>query len=284
MSSGGFKLAHRIVATPAAEPTKAVLFLHGVFGRGRNFGALARRLTDVRRDLAAVLVDLRMHGDTGPVDGPHTLDAAAADLDSVIAALVPRRIVAVVGHSLGGKVALAFARRHPGAGRRTLVLDITPGARPEALRGDGGRSSPLRVLEALRPLAAPGRVFDDRQDFVDLVMASGQSVSTARWLATNLERVAPDGAAGPGGYRLAMDLDGIQQLLKDHYQTDLWPVARETDCRFLLAGRSDAGGARDRSLLLADTATDVELLPEADHWLHRERPEAVLDWLERHLP
>ena len=52
------ELAHRVVATPASEPTKAVIFLHGVFGRGRNFGTLARRLTDARRDLAAVLVDL----------------------------------------------------------------------------------------------------------------------------------------------------------------------------------------------------------------------------------
>ena len=113
-------LAHRIVATPSTEPTKAVLFLHGVFGRGRNFGSLARRLTDARRDLAAVLVDLRLHGDSAatPTPGPHTVDAAAQDLDSVVAALAPRRVVAVVGHSLGGKVALAFARRHLGLHRR----------------------------------------------------------------------------------------------------------------------------------------------------------------------
>ncbi len=275
------ELAHRVVATPASEPTKAVLFLHGVFGRGRNFGTLARRLTDARRDLAAVLVDLRLHGDSAAAEAtpPHTVDAAAGDLDSVVGALVPRRIVAVVGHSLGGKIALAFARRHHGEGRRTLVLDITPGARPEALRGGAGRSAPLRVLEVLRPLAAPGRTFPDRQDFVDAVMAGGQSVTTARWLATNLERTDD-----MGPLRLAMDLDSIAGLLRDHYTTDLWPVARETDCRFLLAGRSDAGGARDRSLLLADTATDVEVLPEADHWLHREAPDAVLDWLLRHLP
>lgn len=270
------ELAYRLVATPASEPTAAVIFLHGVFGRGRNFGTLARRLVDARRDLAAVLVDLRLHGDTAPTAGPHTLDAAAADLDSVVAATSPRRVVAVIGHSLGGKVALAFARAHPGSGRRTLILDITPGARPEALRDEASRSAPLRVLQQLRALAP--RRFADRQDFVDALMTAGQSVTTARWLATNLER------ADEGGYRLGMDLAGIEQLLTDHYKTDLWPVAREADCRFLLAGRSEAGGARDRSLLLGDSATDVQVLPEADHWLHREQPEAVLAWLLRKLP
>ena len=269
------RLAHRIVATPASEPTQAVLFLHGVFGRGRNFGTIARRLTQERQDLAAVLVDLRLHGDTGAVPGPHTLETAAGDLDSVVQAMAPRRVVAVIGHSLGGRIALAFARRHPNLGHRTLILDITPGARPEALRGGLGRNAPLRVLQMLRPLSGP---YPDRQDFVQAVMNAGQSITTARQLATNLVRDPADSS-----FRLTMDLDGIEQLLWDHYTTDLWPVARETDCRFLLAGRSDAGGARDRSLLLADSATDVEVLEEADHWLHSEHPDEVLEWLLRHL-
>ena len=51
-------LAHRVVAQPASEAVRAVIFVHGVFGRGRNFATLARRLTERHRDVAAVLVDL----------------------------------------------------------------------------------------------------------------------------------------------------------------------------------------------------------------------------------
>ncbi len=267
-------LAHRVVAQPSSEAGRAVLFVHGVFGRGRNFAALARRLTERRRDVAAVLVDLRLHGDTAPLPGPHTLDAAAADLEALVVGQAPRRVVAVVGHSLGGKVALALARRSSSARRRTLVLDMTPGPRPEALGEVGALASPLGVLRTLRALEGP---FSERQGFIGGLMSAGHAQDVARWLATNLVRVG-------SGYRLGLDLDALEELLGDHYRSDLWPTARAGDCHFLLAERSDAGGGSDRAALIADPHVDAEVLPGVGHWLHREAPEAVLDWLVRNLP
>ena len=167
-------LAHRVVAQPSSEAGRAVLFVHGVFGRGRNFAALARRLTARRRDVAAVLVDLRLHGDTPSLPGPHTLSAAAADLEALVVGQAPRRVVAVVGHSLGGKVALALARRSPRAGRRTLVLDMTPGPRPEALTEVAAVASPLGVLKSLRDLGGLG-LFSGRQEFIDGLMAANMA-------------------------------------------------------------------------------------------------------------
>lgn len=258
---------------PSGEAGRVVIFLHGVFGRGRNFGTLARRLVEARPDLAVALVDLRLHGDTGSVEGPHSLQAAAEDLESVVRSVVPRRVAAVVGHSLGGRVALAYGGTRPELPIR--ILDITPGSRPAALRGAGGVSEPLKVLTILEGLA---KTFSDRQAFIDEVVDAGQPLAIARWLATNLVRLG-EGA----GYRLDMDLPGLRELLEDHYRTDLWHAARG-DCRFLLAGRSEAGGASDRARLMSELPSQVDVLPEADHWLHRGDPEGVLTWLLGHLP
>jgi len=182
----------------------------------------------------------------------------------------------MVGHSLGGKVALALAHRSPRAGRRTLVLDMTPGPRPGALTEVAAVASPLGVLKSLRDLGGLG-LFSGRQEFIDGLMAVGHSEDVARWLATNLVRVG-------SSYRLGMDLDALEELLRDHYRSDLWSTARAEDCRFLLAERSDAGGGADRAALIADPQVAAEVLPGVGHWLHRQAPEAVLEWLVRNLP
>ena len=54
--------------------------LHGIYGRGRNWGAIARHLAARRHDWRSRLVDLRLHGDSVGFAPPHTVDAAARDV------------------------------------------------------------------------------------------------------------------------------------------------------------------------------------------------------------
>src|SRR4051812_24710793 len=55
-------LAHTRVAAPGRTPERWLLVLHGIYGAGRNWGSIARRLVEARPEWGAVLVDLRMHG------------------------------------------------------------------------------------------------------------------------------------------------------------------------------------------------------------------------------
>lgn len=97
-----------------------LLIVHGLFGQGRNLGAIARRLAEKRR---IILVDQRNHGDS-PHDADHSYAAMAGDLAEVIAANGGKADVA--GHSMGGKAAMVLALTQPDLLRKLVVMDIAP--------------------------------------------------------------------------------------------------------------------------------------------------------------
>jgi esterase len=107
-----------------------VVLLHGLFGAGRNWGAIQKRLAQRHRVLAP---DLRNHGES---EHAARMDYAAMAGD--VAELIAGRglaSAAVLGHSMGGKVAMALALGHPGLVSRLVVADIAPVRYPPALRG-----------------------------------------------------------------------------------------------------------------------------------------------------
>src|SRR6201999_468457 len=74
MASMGPGRPHRRVAPKEATPSRWLLVLHGIFGSGRNWGSIARRLVEARPEWGAVLVDLRLHGQSREGFGaPHTM-------------------------------------------------------------------------------------------------------------------------------------------------------------------------------------------------------------------
>ena len=91
-----------------AGAPRHLVMLHGIYGRGRNWLGIARAVVERRSDYACWLVDLPHHGDSGPGAHGDTVMGLAEDVEDwlVSQALTPR---AVLGHSYGGKVALALA-------------------------------------------------------------------------------------------------------------------------------------------------------------------------------
>lgn len=107
---------------PAPAPADAppLVIAHGLFGTGRNWGVIARRLAD-SRDVYAV--DMRNHGDS-PHMATHSYPDLAADLAEVIRHIGPP--VDLLGHSMGGKAAMQLALTEPALIRRMVVADIAP--------------------------------------------------------------------------------------------------------------------------------------------------------------
>ncbi len=105
-------------AEHAGDP---VVLLHGLFGAASNFGSVQRRLATDHRVLA---LDLRNHGRSPHAPGM-SYPAMAAD---VIETLDARGIgpAAVIGHSMGGKVAMQLALLKPERVRRLMAADIAP--------------------------------------------------------------------------------------------------------------------------------------------------------------
>src|SRR5437879_5906922 len=93
-----------------AATAPALVLLHGVTGHARTWDDEARALASRYRVLA---LDQRGHGDSGPApDGDYTVAAMARDLTAFADALGLARM-AIVGLSMGGRVAIAFAGEAP---------------------------------------------------------------------------------------------------------------------------------------------------------------------------
>jgi esterase len=263
--------------TGQGTPTRWVLFVHGILGSGSNWRTFARRWVDERPDWGAVLVDLRMHGQSQDLAPPHTVQAAAQDLVELAQAVGP--VEAIVGHSFGGKVALAYVDRVNGELSRAVILDSTPGARLDH-RGSETTLKVLAFLERVGPMPS-------RNAFVDAGVGAGLERGIAQWLAMNLVQRGDR-------FEVKLDLAAIHALLDDYFRRDLWEVFERPPGRVrfdvVLGGRSNVFDAAERARLnaIAERLPDrlrVFELSEAGHWVHVDDPEGTTRiLLENRLP
>src|SRR5215208_4491729 len=104
-----------------------VVLLHGF---GGNTSHWAEQLDHLGRSRQVIAIDLRGHGrSAAPADGDYAIETQVDDVRAVLDdANIDRAVL--VGHSLGGAIALAFAGRHP-ARVTGLVLAAAPGRVPD---------------------------------------------------------------------------------------------------------------------------------------------------------
>lgn len=102
------------------ENSPPVMIVHGLYGSGKNWGVIAKRLSD---KFFVITVDLRNHGDSPWLD-THNYHVMADDLVEVINSLNIKPNV--IGHSMGGKAAMVLALKRPNLVRNLIIADIAP--------------------------------------------------------------------------------------------------------------------------------------------------------------
>ena len=253
------------------DSTRVLVMLHGIYGRGRNWQAIARGVTAARPDYACWLVDLPYHGDSGP--GRHG-DTVAGLAEDVIDWMRATAIVAdvVLGHSYGGKVALAMSALLAAQPLQVWIIDSTP----EVKAPSGSAWSMLQVIRGLP------RRFPSREAAVAALAGGGFSVAVAQWMSTNLVR-------NGDGFVWRLDFTVMERLLQDFFRTDLWPRVEspcpEHDVHVLKATESNAisQAAMRRLQAAASAHVHVHQRP-GGHWIHAESPAVVTELLLAHLP
>jgi pimeloyl-ACP methyl ester carboxylesterase len=260
--------ASRVAAQES--PTRHLVMLHGIYGRGRNWQGIARGLVAARPEYGCWLVDLPYHGDSGPGMHGDSVHGIAMDLDDWISS-TGIAADAVLGHSYGGKVALAYAALRAQHALQVWVIDSTPEIKPPS-------GSAWTMLELIRRL--PSR-FSSRDEAVESIVGGGFTPGVAQWMASNLAREGD-------GFVWRLDFAAMQRLLDDFFQTDLWNIVEHPgpsqELHFLKASESStiSTNALDR---LARAPKDRVQVHHADggHWIHAEKPQIVVDLLVKYL-
>jgi pimeloyl-ACP methyl ester carboxylesterase len=227
---------------PAEAPP--LLIAHGLFGSARNWGVIARRLSEGRR---VVAVDMRNHG-ASFWDDDHSYAALAADLAEVTGG-VPHD---VLGHSMGGKAAMTLALTRPDLVRRLLVADIAP------IAYSHDQTPLIDALEAVDLGAVTRR--SDAAAQLGAVPDDG----TRAFLLQSLD-------AGAGRWTL-----NLAALRANMGAITGWPGgggAWEGPALFLAGGASDYVRPEHREVIRATfPRARIARIPGAGHWLHAERP------------
>ena len=235
-----------------------LLIVHGLYGAARNWGVIAKRLSNGRR---VVAVDMRNHG-TSPWTDSHSYPDMAADLAGVIDRLGGPWDV--LGHSMGGKAAMVLALTRPALVNRLIVADIAPVSYSH---------SQLPFVQAMKQvdLSRVERRSDAEAqlralvDDPTLVTFFGQSVDVKekRW-RLNLDVLASEMPKIMSFPELAGVYDGralfLSGALSDYVNRDHRPLIKQLFPRAQFAR-----------------------IPGAGHWLHAEKPRefeaALRSWL-----
>lgn len=256
----------KLTALRVGDGPQATALVHGYLGSGRNLWSLARAWSALDSSRTFVLPDLTGHGDSPPFEPDADLRSMARDLlDTLVATGLPAPY-SLVGHSLGGRVALALLDIDAASVRDVTLLDITPGA-----IGFAGRE-PTAVAEAFARVPAS---FTRREDARTALEAEGLSKPMVDWLLTNLRPVGDS-------FQWRVDRQALLDIRPAINAIDLWQVAEchPERIRCIYGSRSDYVQQADVDRLLA-LGCSVVTVRDAGHFLHVDRPKELLEALFR---
>ncbi len=238
---------------------RAVIILHGLFGSSSNWKGIARRLAGRSR---VVSVDLRNHG-RSPWDDDVSYRAMAGDVTRLMDELGLDEAT-LVGHSMGGKVAMTAALEQPARVSALAVIDIAPVAYPH---------SHEELIDTLRRVD-----LSSIRKRADLDAQLGGEIPDASLRAFLGQNLVFDG----GAYRWRVNLDALSRGM------DLltgFPAFGETrfekDALFIYGKSSQYVRESDHDAILARfPAARLVGIEGAGHWVHAERPDDVLTALD----
>ena len=233
--------------TPQDRPP--LLIAHGLFGSGRNWGVIARKLADSRD---VITVDMRNHGDS-PRTATQSYPEMAEDLAQVI--MAQGGTADVLGHSMGGKAAMVLALTHGALVRRLVVADIAPVAYAHD--------------QSQNIAAMAGLDLTDLANRADADQRLSKTIEDPALRAFFLQSL--DLRTTPPRWRLNLP------VLRDFAMNIVgWPGTQGQftgRALFLSGAQSNYVLPEHRSLILAQFPTAYfARIPGAGHWLHAEKP------------
>ncbi len=242
----------------AGEP---LIILHGLFGMLDNWHQLAQRFSS---NYTVYTLDLRNHGNS-PHESSMSYEEMAADINEFVEDHLLDK-VHLLGHSMGGKVAMQVAADYPGILHKLIIADIAPKAYPP------GHQVYFNALKSI-----DFGQMNRRSEADKALQAFVPEMGIRLFLLKNLKKEAQ-------GYGLKMNLHVIEEFYSQIAGTITldWPYNGKT---LFLAGEKSNYITDDdqREIPEAFPNCEFKTINDAGHWLHADKPndffDAVMDFL-----
>lgn len=260
------------MAPDVASNKTPVVFLHGLLGSSTNFNRLQNAFAKSRQTYS---LDLRNHGRSMHSANVHDIDDLCSDVTHTLDTLIPSHSqFTIIGHSLGGKVAMRLAQRRPTSVSKLVALDILPKSYKTSNKGW------LGVTEAVAAASSVSLVGCATRKDVENRLKS-QGLQDAGWRSFVCQNLVP--VVG-GGFKWRVCWPGITSSL--HHYAD-WPQIENSVCTTEMHLLRGAGSPFvsdmdiDHVKVLFPSAKDHVL--KGGHFFHAESHQECLDVLSQIL-
>ncbi|MFZ2313048.1 MAG: alpha/beta fold hydrolase [Methylobacter sp.] len=235
-----------------------LIILHGFFASSRNWRQIAEKLS---AKFHVYVLDMRNHG-ASPHHPVMNYPVMAEDLLRFMESR-GLKIANLLGHSMGGKVAMWFALNHPDIVDHLIVADIAPVSYKHSF------DSTIQALKAL-PLAE----ISNRKQAEELLASAIPELSYRQFLLQNL-------LLKNGEYCWRIDLDIFYQMAPNIVAfpatAHLEPFAGKT----LVITGADSSYVTVEDVGVLFPEASISTIPNAGHWLHVQQPDVFTELVEK---
>ena len=239
-----------------------VVLLHGLFGQGSNLGSIARAL---QTEFRVHSPDLPDHGHSPWTDEPSIASYAEAVGHWMAARDIPR--AHVLGHSLGGKVAMELALSNPALVDKLVVADIAPVTYQPSHEG---------VFEGL--FAVTAAQCGSRQEAARVLERTIPDPGVVQFLLLSLMRVGKGEGEGQNGgrghWRWRLNHEGLASAYPKLLRGLVADYPFDGETLIIRGEQSDYVTDGHRSAIEAlFSRVELATITSAGHWLHAEKPQ-----------
>lgn len=238
-----------------------LLFLHGLLGSATNWHSIASHYAPYYR---VIVPDLRNHGKS-PHYNEHTYPLMVADLVTLLDQLAISKCN-VIGHSMGGKVAMQLALTHPQLVQKLVVVDIAPIQYQHDFAD---------IYHAM--LAIDLTTLKNRQE-ADAIMAKTiQSKDIRQFILQNL-------TFKKGAWQWRVNIALLRQSMPDIGRFELTQETFQKACLFIRGANSMHIQNKDQEAIQRYfPLAEIKTIQNAGHWVYYEQKHAFLTLLSSFL-
>ena len=224
-----------------------IVILHGLFGSLQNWHSISTQLS---KDFHVICVDCRNHGESF-----HSKSMTYDDMANDVATLMEHLSIEktfLIGHSMGGKIALRFSQLFPQKVIKQLIVDIAPKPYP------AHHQSIIDTLLQIKPAH-----YQSRNDVSIALKDSIPNEMLRGFLLKNLIR---------NEHQLKWRIS-VQDISNNYLHIMDWPFSDliSTETLFLRGSQSNYINESETSIQKICTNAKIKSI-NASHWIHAEKP------------